>query len=265
MSVAPVAVSVSPSSSGTAASEAMRAPSALAGLSVVLPCFNEELNVSEAVRSASAAAARCAHAWEIIVVDDGSSDETATIAGLLVEADPHVRLVIHAHNRGYGDALRSGIDAARMPWVFITDADLQFDLGELEDLLPASERADLLVGWRIQRQDPVNRRLNAAAWNALMRLVFDLPVRDVDCAFKLARRSLLQDCRLTSSGAMISTELLVKCLAAGARLEEFGVHHRPRTAGRQSGASPRVVLRAFRELAALRRSLQQLATASSPA
>ena len=136
---------------------------------------------------------------------------------------------------------------------------LQFDLRELEDFLPSAQRCDLVVGWRILRQDPINRRLNAAAWNWLVRSLFRLPVRDVDCAFKLVRRELLTACDLQSGGAMISTELLVKCLAAGARLEELGVHHRARVAGEQSGASPRVVLRAFGELARLRSSLRALA------
>jgi hypothetical protein len=142
-----------------------------------------------------------------------------------------------------------------MPWILLTDADLQFDLRELEDFLPHTRDADLLLGWRILRQDPVARRMNAAAWNWLVRRVFRVPVRDVDCAFKLGRRQLLQRIELNSSGAMISTEMLVKCVAAGARLRELGVHHRPRLAGAPTGANPRVVLTAFRELAELRRAL----------
>jgi len=151
--------------------------------------------------------------------------------------------------------VRTGIAAARMPWVFLTDADLQFDLSELEDFLTPAANADLVVGWRILRRDPLNRRLNAAAWNWLVRRMFRLPVRDVDCAFKLVRRDLLERFTLEATGAMISTELVVKSLAAGARLEELGVHHRPRVAGEQSGANPRVVARAFFELARLRRTL----------
>ncbi|WP_187368815.1 glycosyltransferase family 2 protein [Baekduia soli] len=233
-----------------------RAPGVLPGLTVVLPCFNEADNVADAIRAATRAAQRCAMEHEIVVVDDGSSDETAAIAARFATRDRRVRLVVHSHNQGYGDAVRTGIGAARMPWVLLTDADLQFDLGELETFLPAAARADLVVGWRILRQDPVNRRVNAAAWNWLVRHVFDLPVRDVDCAFKLIRTDLLRRFELRSGGAMISTELLVRCLGAGARLEQLGVHHRPRVAGEQSGASPRVVARAFRELGTLRRDLR---------
>lgn len=234
---------------------AERVPNPLAGLTIVLPCFNEAGNVADAIRYATAAAERCATEHEIVVVDDGSSDDTASIAARLAERDRRVRVVMHTRNRGYGDAVRSGITAARMPWVLLTDADLQFDLSELEDFLPAAARADIVVGWRILRRDPLNRRLNASAWNWLVRRMFRLPVRDVDCAFKLVRRDLLERFALEATGAMISTELVVKSLAAGGRLEELGVHHRPRVAGDQSGAHPRVVARAFLELARLRRSL----------
>ncbi len=233
-----------------------RAPHALPGLTIVLPCFNEAENIADAIRYATTAAERCATAHEIVVVDDGSSDATAAIAAGFASRDRRVRLVVHTGNQGYGDALRSGIAAAQMPWVLLTDADLQFDLDELEDFLPCAAQADLVVGWRILRQDPLHRRVNAAAWNWLVRRAFALPVRDVDCAFKLIRRDLLERCDLRATGAMISTELLIQCLAAGGRLEQLGVHHRARVAGQQSGASPRVVARAFRELAALHRSLR---------
>ena len=232
-----------------------RLPDALAGVTIVLPCFNEEANIADAIRYATAAAERCATGHEIVVVDDGSSDETASVAARLAERDRRVRVVVHTRNRGYGDAVRSGIAAARMPWILLTDSDLQFDLSELEDFLPAARDADIVVGWRILRWDPLNRRLNVAAWNWLVRRMFRLPVKDVDCAFKLVRRELLQSFALESTGAMISTELVVKCLARGARLEELGVHHRPRVAGDQSGADLRVIARAFFELARLRRSL----------
>jgi glycosyltransferase involved in cell wall biosynthesis len=252
---APVAGGALPAGAHAVA-RAERAADTLAGLTIVLPCFNEAENVADAIRYATTAAERCARAHEIVVVDDGSSDATAAIAARFASRDRRVRLVVHSANQGYGDALRSGIAAAQMPWVLLTDADLQFDLDELEDFLPCAARADLVVGWRILRRDPVHRRVNAAAWNWLVRRAFALPVRDVDCAFKLIRRDLLERCDLRATGAMISTELLVQCLAAGGRLEQLGVHHRARVAGRQSGASPRVVARAFRELAALHRSLR---------
>lgn len=228
----------------------------LDGLSIVLPCLDEADNVRASVRAATAAAERVARAHEVLVVDDGSSDRTAAIAAELGVRDTRVRLLRHDCNRGYGAALRTGFRAARMPWVFLTDADLQFDLGELEAFAASAQECELVIGWRIARSDPFARRANAAAWNWLVERMFGLGVRDVDCAFKLMRRDLLAGLDLTSEGATISTELLVKAQAAGARIEQLGVHHRPRCAGEQSGARPRVVARALRELAALRRQLE---------
>jgi len=232
------------------------AASTLPGLSIVLPCFNEEANVFEAVCEALVAAQRVTASSEVIVVDDGSSDETARVASLLAMGDRRVRLVAHRENCGYGTALRSGIEAAAMPWVLLTDADLQFDLAQLESFLPYTDSYDLIVGQRVSRQDPFTRRANAAAWNWLMRRMFALPVHDVDCAFKLVRRECLERVELVASGAMISTELIAKTLQGGARLKELDVEHRPRAAGDQSGASPRVIWRAFKELARLRQGLR---------
>jgi glycosyltransferase involved in cell wall biosynthesis len=228
----------------------------LPGLSIVLPCFNEEANVGPAIHQALEAARRFSKRHEVIVIDDGSTDETALIAGRMAASRGSVRLVMHSENRGYGAALRSGIDAVRMPWVLLTDADLQFDLEDVEDFLPYTGSSDLIVGYRIARKDALGRRVNAASWNWLMRRMFRLPVQDVDCAFKLARRDLLERFELVSGGAMISTELIAKSLRSGARLKELGVHHRPRVAGEQSGANPRVVLRAFLELFRLRGTLR---------
>jgi len=228
---------------------------ALAGVSIVLPCHDEEANVVAAVHAASHAGHANALAHEVIVVDDGSGDATRSIALALAAADPAVRVVVHPVNRGYGSALRSGIAAARQPWVLLTDADLQFDLDELAEFLPLAADHDIVVGYRIERRDPRRRVLAARAWNRLVDAVFRIPVRDVDCAFKLIRRELLEDLQLEASGAMISTELIVRCVARGGRLAELGVHHHPRTAGRQSGNAPRVVARAFRELFVLRRRL----------
>jgi glycosyltransferase involved in cell wall biosynthesis len=238
----------------------------LPGLTVVLPCFNEAPNVERAVLEAAEAAERNAVAHQIVVVDDGSTDDTASIAHRIARSTPNVLVVEHGENRGYGAALVSGLRAARMPWVLLTDGDLQFDLAQLEAFVPLAAEADLVAGRRIDRRDPLHRRANAAAWNWLVRLTFDVPLRDVDCAFKLIRRDVVDDLALTSSGAMISTELLVRAQANGARIRELGVEHRPRVAGEQSGADPRVVARAFRELLALRRELIRPATLpTSPA
>jgi glycosyltransferase involved in cell wall biosynthesis len=238
----------------------------LAGVSIVLPCHDEADNVAPMVAEATAAARAVADAHEILIVDDGSRDPTRAVARLEVERDARVRLLCHERNRGYGAALRTGFAAARLEWVFLTDADGQFDLMDLVGALPLAARSDLVCGYRLRRADPLHRRLNARAWNALVDRMFALGVRDVDCAFKLMRRELVQGLALDADGAMVSTELLVRAREAGARVGELGVTHRPRAAGRSSGASPAVVLRAFRELRGLQVRLRAEAAggAASP-
>jgi glycosyltransferase involved in cell wall biosynthesis len=231
-----------------------RAADALDGLSIVLPCFNEAENLPDAVRCATDAAERCAATHEIIIVDDGSTDETVAVAGAMTARDARIRLVVHAENGGPGHALRSGIAAARLPWVLLIDADLQFDVGELEGFLSVAQSADVVVGWRILRQGGAARRASTALWNRFVRNAFDLPARDVDCAFRLARRAPLQDLDLRTSRTLFGAELLVKSRAAGARIAEVPVHHRARVAGRQTRPGPRLSARMLRELAALRRA-----------
>jgi glycosyltransferase involved in cell wall biosynthesis len=226
----------------------------LPGITILLPGFNEVENVAAAVSEARAAASAAADSYEIVVIDDGSSDGTGAAARWLASADSRVRLLTHPHNRGYGAALRTGIEAARMPWILLTDADLQFDLMQLADVTPLTADHDLILGRRTPRRDPLYRRVYGHTWNWLVRRALELPVRDVDCAFKLARTDLLQSLELRSTGAMISPELVARSLARGARLVEVDIAHRPRRHGEQSGANPRVILRALSELRALRLS-----------
>jgi glycosyltransferase involved in cell wall biosynthesis len=237
----------------------------LSSLSIVLPCFNEEENVGEAVGNALAAASTCSERYEVVVVDDGSTDATVNVLSDLIASDGHVRAIVHERNRGYGEALRSGIRAAQMDWVLLADSDLQFDLRDLEDFMPLTDSADAIWGWRILRQDTLLRRVFASAWNRLMRALFALPVRDVDCGFKLIRASILRRFELQTTGAMISTELAVQCSAQGARFAEIGIRHHPRTAGEETGGDPRVIARAFSELARMHRMLRRLSHDALPA
>jgi glycosyltransferase involved in cell wall biosynthesis len=212
---------------------------------------DEEDNVVPMAETVLAVMPQVADEWEVIIVDDGSRDATAARADELARTRAGVRVVHHPVNRGYGHALRSGLAAARHERIFYTDGDRQFDPRQITRLIAELPRADVVVGWRAQRADHLGRRLNTFAWNALVGLLFGLRVRDVDCAFKLLPRSALDGVALQAEGAMISTELLAHCRRRGLRIVEVPVDHFPRTSGTASGADPRVVLRAFRELGRL--------------
>jgi glycosyltransferase involved in cell wall biosynthesis len=233
-------------------------------VSFVLPAYNEEANISRALESTVAAATRYCAAYEVVVVDDGSSDRTAELVELAARHDASIRLMSHGTNLGYGQALRTGFDNAALDFVFFTDADNQFDMDELPLLLTWADEADVVAGFRKQRCDPLMRRMNAWAWNRLVRLLFYVPVRDIDCAFKLFRRSALTNVRIESGGAMINTEIMVKLSRAGRTVVEVGVTHHPRTAGDAHGANLRVILRAFREVTRMYPSLTDLAPTTIP-
>lgn len=227
-------------------------------VSIVLPAYNEEANIEQAVRDASLAAARLFAEHEVLVVDDGSADGTARLVESIATRDGRVRLIRHGRNRGYGEALRTGILASRLDYVFFTDADLQFDMAEIERLLPYAGTVDVVAGYRVNRQDTPIRRLMAYGWNVFVRVLFYVPVRDIDCAFKLFDRRVLETIDIESVGAMVNTELMVKLGRRGASVVEVGVHHRPRLAGKARGASPRVIAKAFREVLGMRRRLSEL-------
>jgi glycosyltransferase involved in cell wall biosynthesis len=227
------------------------------GLSVVMPAFNEEANVAAAIDATAAAAAPLFEEVEVIVVDDGSRDATAERVREAAAKDPRVRLLQHPQNRGYGAAVTTGLRAARMPLVFYTDSDLQFDPRQIAALLTKIDEAPVVVGYRRNRQDPPHRKLNGWAWNQLMRLLFDLDVRDVDCAFKLFRHEVLDGLPLESEGAFFSTELLARLRARGHRIVEVPVDHYPRRAGAPTGARLGVIGKAFRELWRLRQELRR--------
>jgi glycosyltransferase involved in cell wall biosynthesis len=221
-------------------------------ISAVMPAYNEAANLEQSVSRMQLALAAYTHDAEVIVVDDGSQDTTAAVLNMLKERFPTLRVVRHDSNRGYGAALRSGFDAARLPWIFVMDADNQFDPAELSALVARAGDADIVAGYRKRRRDPLARRINAWAFFGLVRLFFGPLLRDVNCAFKLIRRDLIRQMDLHSEGALINTEVIVLARQRQARIVEVAVEHYPRAAGKQTGANPRVVLRAFRELLAFR-------------
>ncbi len=227
-------------------------------VSFVLPAFNEQGNVERAVTQCVQVAERLGLVFEVIVVDDGSRDDTCAIVDAIAAADVRVRPVHHSRNRGYGAALKSGLFAARLDRVFFTDADLQFDVGEIGHLLDRADDFEIVAGYRAPRMDPWGRRLNGWVWTRLVDTLFHVGVRDVDCAFKILDRRIFERIPLYSIGAFVNTELLVRAKAEGFRVCEVPVTHLPRRAGQATGANPRVIARALHELWVLRSEMRSL-------
>jgi glycosyltransferase involved in cell wall biosynthesis len=235
----------------------------LESLSVFLPAHNEAGNIEGFVERFRAELPGIADEWEMIIVFDGSHEGTCLIADRLALADPHVKAVHHETNRGYGGAVISGFKASTKKWVLLCDGDGQFDPADLARLSALAAGHDVIAGRRARRADPLMRRLNGKAWTILMRLLFGITVSDIDCGFKLFRRDLVDPGVLRARGAMISTELMARMAGRGARLAQVDVKHLPRRSGEQSGASPKVIIRAFKELMGLYRDLRNEASAQS--
>ena len=243
----------------------VRVASRLHELSIFFPCYNEAANLPALVHEALSAAPSLADRFELIIIDDGSHDETATIARGLAAAHPGVvRFVQHAKNLGYGAALRSGFSTARFGWIAFTDGDCQFRIADLERLVEIADRASpsVAVGFRIRRADPLLRLAYAAVYRFANRVWFGLNLRDVDCAMKLFRSSALQGVRVASDGAFFSAELMIKLRRRGVLVREVGVPHHPRTKGMPSGARLSVVTRAVRDFWRLRLNLWRNKTAA---
>ncbi|MFN8634484.1 MAG: glycosyltransferase family 2 protein [Chloroflexota bacterium] len=233
-------------------------------ISAVLPAYNEEAIVEQSVLDVAVVLSSLTDDYEIVVVDDGSRDQTCQVLMELAEQYPELplRVVLHEQNRGYGAALASGFDAATKELIFMTDGDRQFDVTELGRFLPALDAAiDLVVGYRQRRADPPVRLLNAFCWKLLVNGLFGYTARDVDCAFKLFRRRVWQSVTVHARGATFSAEFLVKARRLGFQIAELPVRHLPRTAGTATGARLDVIARAFHELFQLWRHLDaELAT-----
>lgn len=226
-------------------------------LSVVLPAFNEEASIERVVRDCVAYLDGKGLDYELLVVNDGSRDRTGEILNRLATELPRLRPQHHPQNRGYGAALRTGFDAAAKRFVFYMDGDGQFDIKELDVILPlATDDDNIVTGYRIERRDPFMRRLNAKLFGGwLVRILLNVRVRDLNCAFKLIPKKVLKAITLESTGALINAELYGRAVRQGFGIKEVGVHHYPRTAGVQTGAHLSVILRAFYDLFRLRRKI----------
>jgi len=227
-------------------------------LSVIFPAFNEEANIRSVVEDACRIIPKFAPIFEIIVVNDGSRDRTAEICDDLALEFSNVRVVHHASNKGYGAALKTGIERARYDVIFFTDSDGQFDLREVATLLEQTDAYDIVAGYRARRHDPPHRLLFAWGWNILVRSVLRTKIRDIDCAFKAFKRHVFDSVQIHSAGAMVNAEIFAQASAFGMTVKELPVSHFPRRHGEPTGDNVAVISKAFRELTGMRRSLRTI-------
>ena len=217
-------------------------------VSIIVPCYNQAQYLPETLDSVLA---QTYNNWECIIVNDGSKDKTAEIADRLVLENPGVVRVIHNNpNKGYGGALTTGLYAATKEYVFFTDGDTQFDMNEITELIPIIQQddIDIAAGFRIDRQEGFMRKLNG---QFLVPLVLGVRVKDLDCAFKIFHRRVLESMDVHATGALVNAEIMAKAKKFGFKWKQTGVHHLPRQGGEPTGANIGVILRMFKELFSL--------------
>jgi glycosyltransferase involved in cell wall biosynthesis len=212
----------------------MTRPGGFPSLSVFFPAYNDAPSLPGLLAKTFAVLESQVADFEVIVVNDGSFDDTATVLEQLrARYGPRLRVVTHAQNRGYGGALRSGFESAIKDWVFYTDGDSQYDVSELPRLLEmVGPDTGLVNGYKLERHDPAHRIWIGKAYNFCARVLFRIRIRDIDCDYRLIRRTLLERIHLTSTSGTICVELVRKLEMTGCGVVETGVHHFPRLYGK---------------------------------
>ena len=212
----------------------MRGGRKFRSLSVFFPAYNDAPSLPGLVRKTFDVLEQYVDDYEVVIVNDGSEDKTGEVLEELRQRHmPHLRVITHPQNRGYGGALRSGLGAAKREFVFYTDGDGQYDVGELPRLLAlAGPKTGLVNGFKMERQDPLHRIWIGRVYNFCARLLFRIRIRDIDCDYRLIRRELLDKINLTSTSGTICVELVRKLELSGCEVKEIGVHHYPRLYGK---------------------------------
>ncbi|MBI2034546.1 MAG: glycosyltransferase family 2 protein [Candidatus Levybacteria bacterium] len=222
------------------------------GISVFFPCYNDEKSIDKLVADAFTQLSKLTDRYEVIVIDDGSRDGSRKVLQSLAKQYKDLRLIFHKKNRGYGGALRSGFKAAKYRLVFYTDGDGQYDVKELPILVALmSEDVDFVNGIKLARQDPTYRIVIGNIYSFVTRWLFWLPIVDVDCDFRLIRKSILKRIRLRSNSGSICIELVKKSQRAGASFRQVSIHHYERRFGHSQFFRPKYLLRTFWELTSL--------------
>jgi glycosyltransferase involved in cell wall biosynthesis len=230
----------------------MSHPKRLTSISAVLPAYNDRNTIPGMIAACSAALGQVTGDYEIIVTDDGSRDGTGQVLEELVSRNPHLRVFHHKTNRGYGAALRTGFAAAHKEWIFYTDGDAQYDPHELVDLVGAlREGVDVVNGYKLSRGDALYRVVIGRAYHYFVRWAFGFRLKDVDCDFRLFKRSLLDEIELKSESGSICLEMVKKFQDAGYRFAEVPVHHYQRPHGTSQFFRPRHLANTARRLVSL--------------
>lgn len=229
----------------------------LTSLSVFVPAYNEEANISLIIEDALIYLPKIANKFEIIIVDDGSHDHTREIVSTYSKQYPVVRLISHPKNLGYGAAIKTGLKSVRYDWTFFTDSDRQFRFDELQSFIKYTRKYDFVVGFRRIRRDPILRLILAQVFLRLWNYVlFGLKLKDIDCAYKLIPTKLTKNMTLSTSSAITVTELMYRLISQGYKFVEVPVTHYERSYGTQTGSNPKVIIRALKESIALWQKLR---------
>lgn len=229
-------------------------------ISVFFPTYNEEGNILRVVENVKSTLEKVASKWEIIIVDDGSIDNTPEIIKETTKSDSGIRAITHPTNQGYGSSLRSGFYNAKYNWISFIDSDGQFDFSEIVNFIDTQKEtgADLVIGYYKRRQVSLSKRLTSKLWEYLVFTLFRLKVRDIDCGFKLISKKVIDEIPQLESerGAFISSELLIKAKKRGFKIVEIPVTHYPRLRGEGTGRNLNVIVKSFTDLFRLWRKLR---------
>lgn len=223
-------------------------------LSVFFPCYNEEKNIKNTVSKAVPVLKNVASKWEIILINDGSKDNTGKVLEEIKKQYPKddIKIITHNPNRGYGAALKSGLYNSKYQWITFTDSDGQFDFSEISLLVQKQQKtkADIVIGYYLSRKVSKLAILTSKIWELIVFILFGLKVTDIDCGFKLVNKKVVETIPKLEAerGAFISSEFLIKAKKAGFKIAEIGVHHYPRVEGKATGRSLKVIIKSFSDL-----------------
>ena len=228
-------------------------------LSVFFPTYNEEGNIKSTVTKAKAVLQKYVENWEILIVNDGSTDRTKEISEELSREDERIKVFNHEVNRGYGASLKSGFYNAKYPWIVFTDSDGQFDFSEINSFFEKQQEtnADLVIGYYKKRKVSKFKIITSRMWEIAVMILFGLHVHDIDCGFKLVSKTVIDKIPKLESerGAFISSEFLIKAKKSGFKIVEIPVTHLPRVQGKGTGRNIKVIIQSFVDLLKLWKKL----------